>query len=175
MTKLWDIKHVKSKIGQEICDAILLIHALLGCDTTSRLYSIEKSVALQKFKRENRFKTSFSSPSSTKEEIIAAGEKLLLLVYSEKGDVTLDKLRLTRFCEKVAASMKVVSLESLPPTSAAASFHSLHVYHQVQVWKGREDLDPELRGWVVKGSKLFPVYMSKPPVPARLLKPFRCN
>ena len=73
--------------------------------------------------------------------------------------------------------MKVVSRESLPPTSAAASFHCLHVYHQVQVWKGREDLDLELWGWVLKGSKLFPVYMSKPPAPAlaTLLKLFRCN
>ena len=55
--------------------------------------------------------------------------------------------------------MKVVSPESLPPTSAAASFHSFRVYHQVQVWKGREDLDPELCGWVLKGSKLFSVYV----------------
>ena len=177
-TKLWDIKHVKSMLGQEVCDAILLIHALLGCDTTSRLYSIGKGVALQKFKTENSFRRLskiFTSPSSTKEEIIAAGEKLLLLMYAQKGDVTLDKLRLTRFCEKVASSMKVVSPESLPPTSAAASFHSLRVYHQVQVWKGREDLDPELWGWIVKGSRLLPVYTSKPPAPASLLKLFRCN
>ena len=40
--------------------------------------------------------------------------------------------------------MKVVSPESLPPTSAAASFHSLRVYHQVQVWRGQDDLDSEL-------------------------------
>ena len=73
-TKLWDIKHVKSKLGQEICDAILRIHALLGCDTTLRLYSIGKGIALQKFKRENSFKRLsqiFSSPSSMKKEIIA--------------------------------------------------------------------------------------------------------
>ena len=98
-TKLWDIKHVKSKLGQEICDVILLIHALLGCDTTSRLYSIGKGVALQTFKRENssiRLSQIFSSPSSMKEEIIAAREKLLLLMYGEKGDVTLDKLHLLR-------------------------------------------------------------------------------
>ena len=69
--------------------------------------------------------------------------------------------------------MKVVSPESLPPNLAAASFHSLRVYHQVQVWKGREDLDPELWGWVVKGNKLFTVYTSKPP--ASLLKLFRCS
>ena len=71
ITTLWDIKHVKSKLGQEIFDAILLIHALLGCDTTSRLYWIGKGVALQKFKRENSFRCLsqiFSSPSSTKEE-----------------------------------------------------------------------------------------------------------
>ena len=55
-TNLWDIKHVKSKLGQEICDAILLIYASLGCDTTSRLSSIGKGVALQKFKRENSFR-----------------------------------------------------------------------------------------------------------------------
>ena len=96
-------------------------------------------------------------------------------MYGQKGDVTLEKLRLTRFCEKVASSMKVVSPESLPPTSAAASFHSLRVYHQVQIWKGREDLDPELWGWIVKGSRLLPVYTSKPPAPASLLKLFRCN
>ena len=51
-TKLWDIKHVKSKLGQEICYSILLIHALLDCDTTSTLYSIGKDVALQR-SREN--------------------------------------------------------------------------------------------------------------------------
>ena len=45
----------------------------------------------------------------------------------------------------------------------------------LRVWKGREDLDPELWGWVVKGSKLFPVYTSKPSAPASLLKLFRCN
>ena len=71
--------------------------------------------------------------------------------------------------------MKVVSPQSLPPTLAATSFYSLRVHHQGQVWKVREDLDPELWGWVVKGSKLFSVYTSKPPAPASLLKLFRCR
>ena len=176
--KFWDIKYSKSKLGPAACEAILLMHALLGCDTTSRLFSIGKGVALQKFKREERFRylsQTFSSPSSTREEIIIAGEELLLIVYGAKGDPTLDKLRVTRFCEKVATSMKMVSPESLPPTSASASFHSMRVYHQVQVWKGRDDLDPEEWGWVVKRGKLFPVYSSQPPAPPSLLKLFRCN
>ena len=128
-----------------MCEAILLIHALLGCDTTSRLYSIGKCVVIQRFKREESFKRLtkiFSNPASSREDVISAGEKLLLIVYGAKGDTILDKLHLTKFCEKLALSMKVVSLESLPPTSASASSQSLRVYHQVQVWRGQDDLDP---------------------------------
>ena len=47
--KLWDDKYAKEVLGEESCNAILPIHALLGCDTTSRLFSIGKQVALQKF------------------------------------------------------------------------------------------------------------------------------
>ena len=71
--------------------------------------------------------------------------------------------------------MKAVSPESLPPTSAVASLHSLRVYHQVQVWRDLQDLDPEAWGWVVKRGKLLPVYTTKAPAPASLLKLFRCN
>ena len=177
-TKFLDIKYSKSKLGPALCEAILFIHALLGCDTTSRLFSIGKGVALQEFKKEERFQflsQTFSRPSSTREEIIAAGEESLLIVYGGKGCTTLDKLRLTRFCEKIATSMKMVSPESLPPTSAATSFHSMRVYYQVQVWQGRDDLNPEDWGWVAKKGKLFPLYTSQPPAPPSLLKLFRCN
>ena len=44
--KLWDVKYAKEVLGEEICNAILPIHASLGCDTTSRLFSIGKQVAL---------------------------------------------------------------------------------------------------------------------------------
>ena len=36
----WNIKSVKEKLGQEICRHILFIHAISGCDRTSRLYGI---------------------------------------------------------------------------------------------------------------------------------------
>ena len=146
-TKLWGIKYVKSKLGNKMCKAILLIHALLGCDTTSRLYSIGNSVAIQRFERKESFRhltKIFNNPTSSREDVISAGERLLLIVYGAKRDTALGKLRLIKFCEKIASSMKVVSPESLPPTSAAASFHSLRVYHQVQVRRGQDDLDPEL-------------------------------
>ena len=42
-TKLWDIKHTKSKLGSTVCRAVLVLHV---CDTTFRLFSIGKGVAL---------------------------------------------------------------------------------------------------------------------------------
>ena len=40
-------------------------------------------------------------------------------------------------------SSKVVEPQTLPPTPAAAKFHSLRVYYQVNEWKGNSlDLDP---------------------------------
>ena len=33
--KLWDIRHVQNALGRETCKGMLLIHALLGSDTTS--------------------------------------------------------------------------------------------------------------------------------------------
>ena len=37
--KLWDVKYAKEVLGEEICNSILPIHALLGWDTTSRLFT----------------------------------------------------------------------------------------------------------------------------------------
>lgn len=103
-----------------------------------------------------------------------AGEKLLLKVYGGKEESTLDQLRIKRFYQKISTSMKYVQPECLNPTSAAASYHSLCVYHQVQIWKGQE-LDPTQWGWHVKNRKLMPVYTSKDPAPSNLLKIIKCG
>ena len=62
---LWDAKYAKEVLGEKICNAILPIHALLGCDTTSRLFSIGKQVALQKFGKMERFRNTISIFNNT--------------------------------------------------------------------------------------------------------------
>ena len=44
--RCWNIAVLKSTLGPEVCDNILFVHALLGCDTTSRIYGLGKGVAL---------------------------------------------------------------------------------------------------------------------------------
>ena len=137
--RVWNIRATKEKLGQDICNNILFIHATLGCDTTSHLYGIGKGMSLSKFKASSMFREQAKvchSDSASTHDVIDAGEKALVLVYNGMLTETLDSLQHKRFCEKVASKTSHVKPQSLPPTSAAANYHSLRVYLQVQEWKG---------------------------------------
>ena len=176
--KLWDIKHTKQILGDNICKAILLIHALLGCDTTSRMFSIGKQVALQKFRKTEKLRneiSTFTDPTSKQEDVVKAGEKLMVTIYGGKDDITLDRLRYEKFHQKLASSSIAIARETINPTSSAASFHSLRVYHQVECWASREDLEPTHWGWKVRKGKIYPIYTNKKAAPQSLLKVIRCG
>ena len=69
----WEIKSVNEKLGQEICPHILFIHAISGCDTTSRLYGIGKGLSLKKLVSDTYFREHvkvFDSLPASKEEIV---------------------------------------------------------------------------------------------------------
>ena len=40
--RIWNIKKTKSVLGPDVCNNILFVHAVLGCDTTSRVHGIGK-------------------------------------------------------------------------------------------------------------------------------------
>ena len=44
--KTWIIQDVKAKLGISACIRLLFAHAILGCDTTSRLHGLGKGIAL---------------------------------------------------------------------------------------------------------------------------------
>lgn len=61
---------------------------------------------------------------------------------------TRPRVLLARFHEKVATNNSHIHPKTLPPTSAAAKYHSLRVYFQVNEWKGRgTELNPLDWGW----------------------------
>ena len=113
------------------------------------------------------------SSTSSKDEIISTGEKARLLVYASTSQ-DLSGARVKKFQVKVATSAGIVPPEKLPPTTDAASFHSLRVYHQVQAWRG-VNLPPENWGWELKRSGFYPIKLTKPAAPDQLLKIVRCS
>lgn len=48
-TRMWNIQTIHSHLGANVCAALLIIHAVERCDTTSRLYGIDKGYVLKKF------------------------------------------------------------------------------------------------------------------------------
>ena len=77
--RTWDIEQAKQTLGQDICTNILFVHALLGCDTTSRVHGIGKGVAHDKVKRGQFVGITevFKQDNATQDDIIKSGERAL--------------------------------------------------------------------------------------------------
>jgi hypothetical protein len=178
-TRCWNVHEMRTALAPRVTDNILFLHALLGCDTTSSLYGIGKKMGLklicsnEVFLRQAKV---FAEKNSTNEKIRVAGEKALIQVYKGQEGDTLDYLRLQQFQQKVGSSSSLVRPEVLPPTSAAAAYHSMRVYLQVQEWMGNGDnMNPNAWGWYKQSAKYLPVLTDKEAAPAALLQVVRCN
>ena len=47
--RIWNIKCTQEKLGIDICRNILVVHAILGCDTTARIFGLGKGMALKRW------------------------------------------------------------------------------------------------------------------------------
>ena len=105
--RIWNIKAVKQRLGPDMCQHILFLHAVVGCDTTSRLHGIGKGASLKKYQTNNSFREQamvLHSRSASTHDVTRAGERALVIIYNGRSTDTLDSLRHQRFREKVASS-----------------------------------------------------------------------
>ena len=176
--RIWDIKVTQSELGADICNNILFIHAILGCDTTSRLYGLGKGLTLKRFTSSALFRDKaeqFCKKDATVDGVIDVGEGELVCLYSGKEGENLDGLRYTKFCDNVATNNVHIRPQTLPPISAAARYHSMRVYLQVQQWLGVCNMKETDWGWMTTDENLVPVMTLLPPAPDELLRVIRCN
>ena len=176
----WDVNQLRTGLGDCVARHLPFIHAIAGCDTTSRLFGIGKGVPLRKMQSATHFKRHAADfcTATTKEDIQLAGEKALVCLYGGKELDTLETLRLQKFRDKVAKSAACVQIQGLPPTSDAAKYHSFRVFHQVKAWMGEEageSMKPEDWGWKLDNDRLVPRTMDLPPAPPSILKIIRCQ
>ena len=74
--KIWNIRALTETLGPAVCSHMLFLHALLECDTTSRIYGIGKATALKKAMSNEHFRKQaqvFESATPTVEELVTAG------------------------------------------------------------------------------------------------------
>ncbi|CAH3156864.1 unnamed protein product [Porites lobata] len=128
---------------------MLFLHAIPGCDTTYRPYSIAKPASLKKYCESVYFQDQakvFDIPGSTQAEVATAGENALVVLYGGKQGQSLDSLPYRRYYEKVK---------------------------QWQcLGKGMQFED---RGWKLSGNQVIHVTTDLPAAPESLLKMVRCN
>jgi len=175
--RFMNISALRDKLGDIVCNNILFVHAILGCDTTSRVHGVGKAASLNLMKESPYFAlqaTVFSDQKSEPGEIARAGENAMVVIYKGKTTDTLDKLRHQKFLEKVTVGKTLLHPRVLPPTSAAAKFHSFRVFHQIQEWKGHK-LDPERWGWKILDGKMVPIQSDAEVAPKCLLDLVRCT
>ena len=132
--KIWCVRQYKQLLGPDVCDHILFIHAIFGCDVTSRLFGLGKGLAVKRIKSDFQFCQQdkvFNQIGQAKEDIIVAGERALVLLYGGAKEEGLDVLRYRRFCDKISKGTSHVEPRTLPPTSAAAMYHILQVYYHM--------------------------------------------
>ena len=158
-------RYLKSKIEEHA-----VLHAVLGCDTTSSPFGLGKATSLKKF-QEPDFRIQakvFDDPASTAVAIQAAGEKALVTLYGGKEGESLDSLRYRKYYEKVATKANQIQPQNLPPSSAAAKYHSLRVFYQVKQWQGQDaDLSLVDFGWKINGKQVLPITTDLPAAPQR--------
>ncbi|KAH3770247.1 hypothetical protein DPMN_171531 [Dreissena polymorpha] len=70
---------------------------------------------------------------------------------------------------KTINGINSVQIHTLPPTSAAAKFHSLRAHLQAREWTQTSDLEPTMWGWRLDNGLYVPVKTDMPPAPANLL------
>lgn len=176
-SKLWDINKTKRILGNEVCKVLPVIHAVSGCDTTSKLHGVGKGATMKKFIESQVLKDlgGVFLKESVKEDIINAGEQIISFLYGGVPLEGLDVLRYKKFANRVLTSKEVIQVHTLPPTTEAATYHSLRTYLQVQTWIEGKELNASDFGWFVANGRLMPIKTKKYPAPQRLLSIIHCK
>ena len=97
-------------------------------------------------------------PTSTKDNVKEAGEKLFLMLYGGKSSDSLVDLRYAKYMKMVSESV-TIKPETLPPTASAAAFHVYRAFYQTQVWNTLMEatLGPTDWGWILENDYVVPV------------------
>jgi hypothetical protein len=168
--KVWDISKTKKLLGDQLCHVLPVIHAITGCDTTSRLFGIGKGLVLKKVMgNQDLIEIAGKVFDVDSSDVVAKfGIQLLIRMYGGFEFETLDIMRYRKFASKVVSnSVSFLQIQTLPPTTAAAEQHCKRTFYQVIEWTKRdEDLS---------NGKLVPVKTRLPAAPDELINVIRCK
>ena len=124
--RCWNIKYVQMVLGRVVCNNLLFAHAILGCDTTSRVFSTGKGHALKHIRSDNHYITKaeiFLQESATLADISSAGEAALVCLYTfhNRG------ASITILNNSIASRIAITSLSRVYAYSHRLQYHELQM------------------------------------------------
>ena len=143
--KVYSSKCIQMAMG-DMKNNLLFLHAMTGCDTTSAFYRKGKKLPFKKLKEDVELQhivQVFNDSQACTEDIAAAGEAFILVMYGGRMNSNLDECRYHTVLRTIAKQPAHARFElaTLPPTSAPALQHSYRIFPQVQQWRG-VDMNP---------------------------------
>lgn len=130
------MKKTKCVLGQDLCNIMPFVHAIRGCDTTSRLFGVEKGQALKKATQNLHFKECANSfcraTSKKKKKKRESLVKAMVALYGGVPHEELHLLRFRKFTTKVMSSSIFIEVHTLPPTADSTMFHICRTFYQVK-------------------------------------------
>jgi len=171
------VHSIVAKIGKTAAEQLLAVHSISGCDTTSALFGHSKGSVYKKVVSCSDtlpLTRILSSSSSSQEDVVDAGLRLMTLIYDGHGQ-KLNHLRFLTYNRLL--STRRPTPERLPPTERAAKFHLLRAHLQIVVWEmlNTDCLQAVDWGWMLKDGAYVPIDTDLPPGPQELMKVIHCQ
>lgn len=168
--RLIDIRSAVQSIGNDLCNALLSLHAFTGCDTISSFVRKGKVGPLRVLQKNPQyipvFKGLGTSPTVTPGQFDDLEAFTCLLYGARSGIKDINKLRYTMFMTRFTPKNQLLSSESgidlslLPPCRSSLRMHVVRANYQALIWNQANWAYPELpkpyngHGWVLQGDKL---------------------
>ncbi|KAK6186089.1 hypothetical protein SNE40_008194 [Patella caerulea] len=175
--KVWSMKKTIDVVGRQICSILPAVHALTGCDTTSRIFGVGKANVFKKVRTSvclqgefDKFQKCLSS-----DDVARIGENIIVKLYNGSKDENLNQLRYRLFKEKSICNTSTVEIHTLPPTSSAAKFHCMRAFLQIKDWTSDSVMDATVWGWKVENGLYLPTQIDIDPAPSAILSIIRCK
>jgi len=177
--KVIDVTKLATTYGQPLCTALLALHAVTHCDTTSAMKGIGKVKPLKQLLKHEEFLCigalgeNWDVPDSLYKDI----ERFTCAMYGKHHYSSVDELRhdlLKQKCEGPDGTINIdknIDLCQLPPCKKSLKQHTRRSNYQVAKWKRGHIAQPSIPmpkeeyGWKYVGGKVEPFWFEGPLVP----------
>jgi len=181
--KYINLTDIQQRLGTGLCDALIGLHALTGCDTVSAFCGRGKNKGLSCLKRNMQFAESLAMIGKDfviSSDLSSSVQKFVCCLYgscSAAGDI--NDVRYVQFVKKKGA----VESQNLPPCSNCLQQHIARANYQAAVWHRALQQHPLIPapdscgGWITdRDTDLLEVnWMTCHPAPVAVLELLSCS